>query len=101
MIYLLQANAQGGNMSFFIMMAIIFVIMYFFMIRPQNKKRKEIENFQNSITIGTQIVTAGGIYGVVREIDDANNILVVEISKGVCIRIHRSSVFNDAQQQTR
>ena len=68
MMTLLQAQG-GGGMSMLIMMALIFVIMWLFMIRPQQKKQKEIQKFRNSIAKGQAVVTAGGIYGVVR--DDA------------------------------
>ena len=93
---LLQAQG-GGNMSFLLMMVIIFAIMWFFMIRPQQKKQKEIQNFRNSITKGQQVVTAGGIYGVVKDIDEANNTLKLEIASGVCIKVDRSSVFASPQ----
>lgn len=79
------------------MLVIIFVIMWFFMIRPQQKKQKEIQNFRNSITRGQQIVTAGGIYGVVKDIDEANNILKVEVANGLCIKVDRGSVFASPQ----
>lgn len=95
MFILLQA--QGGNMSFLIMMALIFVIMWFFMIRPQQKKQKEIQAFRNAITVGTEVVTAGGIYGKVKEIDEVANILKLEVANGVCIRIDRNSVFANPQ----
>ena len=63
-IFLAAQAAQGGGgmTSFLIMMVAIFAIMYFFMIRPQQKRQKEIQNFQNSLTEGTQVVTGGGIY---------------------------------------
>ena len=80
-----------------VMLVLIFIIFYFFMIRPQQKKQKEIQNFRNSITKGQQVVTAGGIYGVVKDIDEANNILKVEVANGVCIRIDRGSVFASPQ----
>lgn len=80
-----------------LMMVIIFVIMYFFMIRPQQKKQKEIQNFRNSITKGTAVVTAGGIYGTVKDIDEADNTLKVEIASGVCIKVDRSCVFASVQ----
>lgn len=80
-----------------VMIVLMFLIMYFFMIRPQQKKQKEIQNFRNSLVIGSNIVTSGGIYGVVREIDEANNILVVEVANGVRIRVDRNSVFASAQ----
>ena len=84
-------------MSFLIMMVLIFAIMLFFMIRPQQKKQKEIQNFRNNITRGQQIVTAGGIYGTVKDIDEANNTLKVEIANGICIKVDRGSVFASAQ----
>ena len=84
-------------MQFIFMMVIIFAIMWFFMIRPQQKKQKEIQNFRNNIIMGQQIVTAGGIYGTVREIDEANNTLKVEIANGICIKVDRGSVFASPQ----
>lgn len=94
---LLQAAPGGGNMSFLIMMVIIFAIMWFFMIRPQQKKQKEVQNFRAGITRGQQIVTAGGIYGTVKDIDEAAGTLKVEIASGVCIKVDRNSVFASAQ----
>jgi preprotein translocase subunit YajC len=75
------------------MMVLIFVIMYFFMIRPQNKKQKEIQNFRNSIAPGTDVVTAGGIYGKVKEVNDMDNTLMVEVASGVKIKVAKNSVY--------
>mgnify|MGYP005940819589 CR=1 FL=1 len=87
---------QGSGMSMIFMMIAIFAIMYFFMIRPQNKKQKEIQNFRNSITPGQDIVTAGGIYGKIKEVNDADNTLMVEIASGVKIKISKNSVYAGA-----
>lgn len=87
---------QGSGMSMIIMMVAIFAIMYFFMIRPQNKKQKEIQKFRNSIAPGQDVVTAGGIYGKVKEVNDADNTLMVEIASGVKIKISRNSVYAGA-----
>ena len=92
----LAAQQQGGGMSFIIMMILIFVVMWFFMFRPQQKKQKEIQNFRNSIEIGTEVVTAGGIYGTVKQIDDEHGILYVEVSRDVKIRVDRNSVYASA-----
>jgi preprotein translocase subunit YajC len=89
---LLQAQGDGG-LSMILMLVAMFAIMYFFMIRPQQKKQKEIQKFRNSITKGQEIITAGGIYGVVRDVDEANQILIVEIANGVRVRIDRNTVF--------
>lgn len=92
---LLQAQ-QGGGMSFIFVMIAIFVVMWFFMIRPQQKKQKEIQKFQNSLAVGTAVVVGGGIYGTVKNIDLASGIIEVEIAKGVTIRVDKGAVFRDA-----
>lgn len=93
MTILLDGQPQGGGLSMIIMMVLIFVIMYFFMIRPQQKKQKQLQNFQNTVGIGTEVITQGGIFGVVKKIDEANNILFIEIAKDVQIRVTRSAVY--------
>ena len=91
-----QAAQGGGSMtSFIIMMVAIFAIMYFFMIKPQQKRQKEIQNFQNSLTEGTPVVTGGGIYGTVKKIDLATGIIEVKIADGGVIRVDKGSVFKD------
>ena len=98
-IILQAAGAQGGNYSFLIMMVAIFAIMYFFMIRPQQKKQKEIRNFQNSPQEGTKVVTGGGIYGTVKRIDLTTNTLELEVARGVVITVDKSSVYADINSQ--
>ena len=97
---LLQVQG-GGDYSFLIMMVAIFAIMYFFMIRPQNKKQKEIQNFRKNLEVGQEVVTAGGIYGKVKEIEDT--LIVLEIASGVKIKIDKNSIYANAAatQQTK
>lgn len=91
--------AQGGfDMTMILMWVMIGVIFWFFILRPQKKRQQEIQNFRNSITIGSRVVTSGGIYGEVRAIEDVDNILVIEVAKGVNIRVDRNSVYATAQQ---
>ncbi|MBQ9525931.1 MAG: preprotein translocase subunit YajC [Bacteroidaceae bacterium] len=80
-----------------LMIVALFAIMYFFMIRPQQKRQKEIQNFRNSITVGQAVVTAGGIYGVVKSIDENDNTLMIEVANGVRIKVDRNSVYAQAQ----
>ena len=95
-ILLQGAGAQGGGgMGFLIMMVAIFAIMWFFMIKPQQKKQKEIQKFQNELTEGTQVVTGGGIYGTVKSIDLAKNTVDVKIARDVVITVDKGSVFKD------
>ena len=90
-----QAQGGGGMTSFLIMMVAIFAIMYFFMIRPQQKRQKEIQNFQNTLAEGAQVITGGGIYGTVKKIDLASGIIEVKIADGVVIKVDKGYVFKD------
>lgn len=94
------AASQGaGGMGSILMIVALFAIFYFFMIRPQQKRQKEIKKFRESLGAGSDIVTAGGIYGTIKEVKDTY--FVVEISNGVRIRIDKGSVYptaNDANQ---
>lgn len=97
---LLQAQA-GGSASFFaspiFMIVLMFVIMYFFMIRPQRKQQKAIEAFRNSLSVGQQVVTSGGVYGTVKDIVNENGrqLVVLEIAPSVKIKIDKSSIYAD------
>lgn len=91
-VFFLQAPAAGpagGGSMMWIMLIAMFVIMYFFMIRPQNKKQKEIANFRKSLQVNQKVITAGGIHGVIKEIND--NDVVLEIASNVKIRIDKNS----------
>ena len=96
----LQAQGAGGSMSFLIMMVAIFAIMWFFMIRPQQKKQKEIRKFQNSLQEGSKVVTGGGVYGTVKRVNADQNTIDVEIARGVVITVAKGYVFADATSQT-
>ncbi len=88
-------SSSSGAFSFLgspmFMFIIIIAIMYFLMIRPQRKRQKEIENFRNSLQPGMDVVTSGGIYGKIKEIN--GNIVVVEIAHNVNVRVDISVVF--------
>ena len=82
-------------MQMILMMVAIFAIMWFFMIRPQQKRQKEIQKFQNELTEGTQVITGGGIYGTVKSIDLAKNTVDVKVARDVVITVDKGSVFRD------
>ena len=91
---LLQAAGGQSQWSGILMMVVIVAIFYFFMIRPQQKKQKEIRKFRDSITVGDNVVTAGGIYGRVRRIDE--NRFSLEIARDVVITVDKGSVYPSA-----
>lgn len=88
-------NPYGSGMMTIIMFGAVFVIMYLFMIRPQQKQRKEIQKFQNELKAGTQVVTGGGIYGTVKSIDLVKNTVEVKIAHDVVITVDKNYVFRD------
>ena len=91
--------AGGGGTSMIIMLVVMFAIMYFFMIRPQQKKQKEIRNFQNSLKVGQKVVTGGGVHGEVKKVERAEPLVEIEVAKGVVIKVEKSYVFAAAPEQ--
>lgn len=87
------AGAGSGNWSFLVMMGLIFVVMYFFMIRPQQKKQKELVKFRSSLQKGDKVITMGGIYGVIVEVKE--QYVLVEVDNSVKLRIDKSSLVKD------
>ena len=92
MTIMLQA-AGGGSAQFLIMMVLIFGVMYFLMIRPQQKKQKELVKFRNALGKGQKIVTAGSIYGTVKEVKEGY--VLVEVDSNVAIRVDKNMVMRD------
>ena len=96
---LLQAQAQGGGYGMLIMMVAIFAIMYFFMIRPQQKQQKKIREFQNALKENDKVVLGGGIHGTVRRVDLANGVVEGEIARGVVVTVDKNGVYADSASQ--
>ena len=96
LVMLQAAQAQQGNQwSFWIMMILIFVVFYFFMIRPQTKKQKELQKQRDEMKKGDKVVTAGGIYGEIKEVQE--NALLITIAKDVTIKVDKQSVYVAAE----
>ena len=74
--------APAGSGSFWIMILAMIAVMYFFMWRPESKRRKQMENFRNGLKKGDKIITAGGIYGTVKEVQPTS--LLIEIGRASC-----------------
>lgn len=82
--------AQGGGYEMFIMIAIFFAIMYFMIIRPQQKRNKEHQKLIGSLSKGDEVVTNGGMLGKIQKVGD--NSLQVEIAEGVTIKLQKNSI---------
>ena len=99
MFTLLQAQQQGGGWSMWIMLALIFVVMWFFMIRPQKKQQKELQNFRDSLKKGDKVVTIGGIYGTVTEVKEDS--VLIEVDNNVKIRVSKQALVKDFTDPSR
>ncbi|HEX2919996.1 MAG TPA: preprotein translocase subunit YajC [Bacteroidales bacterium] len=72
---------------------LVFVIFYFFMIRPQTKKQKELANYRNSLKRGDKVITTGGIYGRVYEVKDTY--VLVDVGGDIKLKIDKSALMKD------
>nr|WP_176704645.1 preprotein translocase subunit YajC [Candidatus Magnetococcus massalia]CRH08249.1 preprotein translocase (YajC) [Candidatus Magnetococcus massalia]CRH08316.1 preprotein translocase (YajC) [Candidatus Magnetococcus massalia] len=96
-----QAAAQGGGMESLIFMILLFGILYFLLIRPQQKQVKQHKEMVSNLRRGDRVVTQGGIVGQIHRVDDNNEELIVEVGevevdnkvrKPVRMRVRRSAI---------
>ena len=89
-------QAPAGSGSFWIMIIAMIAVMYFFMWRPESKRRKQMENFRKSLKKGDKVITAGGIYGTVKEVHETS--LLIEVDSNVTLRIDKNMVAGAPMQ---
>ncbi|MEM7304706.1 MAG: preprotein translocase subunit YajC [Pseudomonadota bacterium] len=80
----------GGGMEMLIMIGIFFAIMYFMLIRPQQKRAKEHKALMDSLTKGDEVVTNGGMMGKIKSVSD--DVVRVELAENVIIKIQKQSI---------
>jgi preprotein translocase subunit YajC len=97
MFHLFLAQAQpatpaspAGGIGFFIPMILIFVMMYFVMIRPQKKRAQEQQRLVNALKTGDRVVTNGGIHGLIANVKDST--VIVKVADNVKIEVEKSAV---------
>ena len=90
--------ATGGGASVWIMLILIFAVMYLFMIRPQRKQQKEMEKFRSELKKGDKVVTAGGIYGTIAEVQDKT--VLLKVDGEVKLRVDKASLQKDYSEQS-
>ncbi|MBL7963457.1 MAG: preprotein translocase subunit YajC [Flavobacteriales bacterium] len=96
-ILLQAATGEQSPMPTIIMFGLMFVVFYFFMIRPQQKKAKEARKFRENLQKGARVVTIGGIHGKVLEVNDKT--VLVEVDSNVKLRFEKSAIALDSTQQ--
>lgn len=92
---LLQAQPAGNDFMSFLLPIGVVVIMYFFMIRPQQRKAAEAKKFRESIVKGSTVVTIGGLHGKVVDLSDET--VVVEVDRGTRLKFDRSAIAREAK----
>lgn len=80
-------------MSMWIMLIAVFVIMYIFMILPQRKQQKKMQEFRNSLKKGDKVVTVGGIYGEIAEVDEKT--VLIKVDGEVKLRVDKQGLVRD------
>lgn len=98
---LLQAGGapgQGNAFVTFLPLLLVFVVFYFFMIRPQMKKQKEMTNYRNSLKKGDRVVTTGGIYGKIHEVKD--NFVMLEVGGDLKLKVDKSALLKDPTSES-
>lgn len=84
---------QGNALITFLPLLLVFVVFYFFMIRPQMKKQKEMTNYRNSLKKGDKVVTTGGIYGRIYEVKDT--FVMLEVGGDLKLKVDKSALVKD------
>ena len=95
---LIVLQQQSNGLMNFLPLILIIVVFWFFMIRPQMKRQKELKNFRDSLKKGDKIVTTGGIYGKVLEIGDYY--IIMEVEGQNRLKIDKSAVIKDTTDAT-
>ena len=90
---LLQAGGGAGWQQL-VMIGLIFVVFYFFMIRPQQKKAKDAEKFREALKVGDKVITLGGLHGTIVSSD--NETIVLSVDNGVRLTFEKSAINADA-----
>lgn len=92
---LLQAAdsaAMGGGFGMLLPLILIIGIMYFFMIRPQNKKQKELQKMLDALQKGDKVITIGGIHGTVSSVKKDSNVVTIRVDENTKIEFNRSAI---------
>lgn len=98
LLILLQETPQGNPLMSFAPLVLVFVIFWFFIIRPQSKKQKELRKFREALKKGDKVVTTGGIYGKVTEIKDT--VVSVQVDNNTTLKVDKTCVLNDMSSAT-
>ena len=93
-VLLQQSTAQSPNpLTSLLPLFLIIIVFYFFMIRPQMKRQKDLKNYRNALQKNDKVITTGGIYGKITDIKDAT--VTVEIAENIRIKVDKNAILKD------
>jgi preprotein translocase subunit YajC len=84
---------QSNPLVTFLPLILVFVVFYFFMIRPQMKKQKEMNTYRSSLKRGDKVITTGGIYGKIYEVKD--NYVTIDVGGDIKLKVDKSALLKD------
>jgi len=88
-----STGGQSNALVTFLPLILVFVVFYFFMIRPQMRKQKEMNNYRSSLKRGDKVITTGGIYGRVNEVKD--NYIMMDAGSDIKLKVDKSALLKD------
>lgn len=88
-----QPAAGSSSWSFLLMLALMFLVMWLFMIRPQRKQQKELQEFRSALKKGDKVVTVGGIYGEIVEVSEKT--VLIKVDGDVKLRVDKQGLVKD------
>lgn len=87
-----ESSSDGGSLLFpLLMIGGLFLIFYFLLIRPNRRRRQVVERLQSGLSVGDEVMTSGGLYGTVAELDEKT--VILETSEGVYSRYARGAIM--------
>lgn len=93
-----DAVQSGGGIAAFLPFILIMVIIYFLMIRPQNKRQKEKDVMREGIKKGEKVITMGGIYGTVQGFKEKGRLVIVKVDNNTNMTINRTAIAGLAEK---
>ena len=93
-ILLMAGNGEENPYQMFIMMGLIVVVFYFFMIRPQVKKQKELKKFRQELSKGDKVITIGGIHGKITDVKEEQ--VIIEVESNIKLKVEKSGLIKDS-----
>ena len=90
MLFAADSQAGGGSLAPFLMLLVLFAAMYFLFVRPNRRRRQQVEKMQSTLGVGDEVLTVGGLYGVVRGISDDR--VTLEVAPGITNQYSRAAI---------